>query len=235
MASVSYPFKTGYYGLRVHETLEQVLSGKEGKPMRIPMPDRKAKWEAMSLTRAYLEDSAKKYNAHERALLDYRDSGGNLPEAAAGDGPSPAGQDETFAQIERHHEAMQEQAAFEEAKKTLKQQNEQQTKEARAQHLSATYGPHAMDPMIEAHHEELEEAGVGHYMPEVVTAPPRRAWKAPPPQWAAQGYPQAPQFPSFEALNLGEVHVRPARPLTEAQNMTYERARDLVAPPSWSS
>ena len=94
MASVSYPFKTGYYGLRVHETLEQVLSGKEGKPMRIAMPVRRAKWEAMSLTRAYMEDSAKKYNAHERALLDYRDAGGNLPEAAAGDGPSSAGQDE---------------------------------------------------------------------------------------------------------------------------------------------
>jgi hypothetical protein len=235
MASVSYPFKTGYYGLRVHETLEQVLSGEAGKPMRIPMPDRKAKMEAMSMTRAYLEDSAKKYNAHERALLDYRDAGGNLPEAAAGDGPSSAGQDETFARIERHHEAMQEQAAFEEAKKSLKQQNEQQTKEARAQHLSAKYAPNRMDPMIEAHHEELEEAGVGHYMPEVQTAPPRQTWKAPPPQFASAGHPQAPQFPSFEALNLGKFHVRPARPLTEAQNMTYERARDLVAPPSWSS
>jgi hypothetical protein len=235
MASVSYPFKTGYYGLRVHETLEQVLSGKEGKPMRIPMPDRKAKWEAMSLTRAYLEDSAKRLTDHERNILNYRDSGGMLPENAAGDGPSSAGQDETFARIERHHEAMQEQAAFEEAKNSLKQQDERQTKEARAQHLRAKYAPNRMDPMIEAHHEELEEAGVGHYMPEVQTAPPHQTWKAPPPQWAAQGYPQAPQFPSFEALNLGEVHVRPARPLTEAQNMTYERARDLVAPPSWSS
>ena len=235
MASVSYPFKTGYYGLRVHETLEQVLSGEEGKGMRIPMPDRKAKMEAMSMTRAYLEDSAKKFTAHERAILDYRDSGGMLPEHAAGDGPSSAGQDETFARIERHHEAMQEQSAFEEAKKTLKQQNEQQTKEARAQHLSATYAPNRMDPMIEAHHEELEEAGVGHYMPEVQTAPPRRTWKAPPPQFAAQGYPQAPQFPSFEALNLGEFHVRQARPMTEAQNMTYERARGLVVAPTWSS
>jgi hypothetical protein len=232
---VSYPFKTGYYGLRVHETLEQVLSVEAGKPKPIPMPDRKAKMEAMSLTRAYLEDSAKRLTDHERNILNYRDSGGMLPENAAGDGPSSAGQDETFARIERHHEAMQEQAAFEEAKKSLKQQNEQQTKEARAQHLSAKYAPNRMDPMIEAHHEELEEAGVGHYMPEVVTAPPRQTWKAPPPQWAAQGYPQAPQFPSFEALNLGEVHVRPARPLTEAQNMTYERMRDLVAPPSWSS
>ena len=235
MASVSYPFKTGYYGLRVHETLEQVLSGEAGKPMRIPMPDRKAKMEAMSMTRAYLEDSAKRLTDHERNILNYRDSGGMLPENAAGDGPSSAGQDETFARIERHHEAMQEQSAFEEAENSLKQQDEQQTKEARAQHLSAKYAPNRMDPMIEAHHEELEEAGVGHYMPEVVTAPPRQTWKAPPPQWAAQGYPQAPQFPSFEALNLGEFHVRPARPMTEAQNMTYERARDLVAPPSWSS
>ena len=220
MATVSYQFKTGYYGLRVHETLEQVLSGKEGKGMRLPMPDRSAIIEAMSLTRASLEDAAKKYNSHERAILNYRDAGGNLPEHAAGDGPSAAGQDETFERIERHHEAMQEQAAFEEAKKTLKQQNEQQTRTARAQHLFEVHKVKGMDPMVEAHHEELDDAGVGHYMPQVVTAPPRRTWKAPPPQWVQAGYAQAPQFPSFEALNLGEIHVRQARPLTEAQNMT---------------
>ena len=89
--------------------------------------------------------------------------------------------------------------------------------------------------MIQAHHEELEDAGVGHFMPEVKTAPPRRTWKAPPPQWASAGHPQAPQFPSFEALNLGEIHVRQAKPLTEAQNATYERVRDLIVAPTWSS
>ena len=98
MASVSYPFKTGYYGLRVHETLEQVLSGEEGKGMRIPMPDRKAKMEAMSMTRAYLEDSAKRLTDHERALLDYRDAGGNLPEAAAGDAPAESESEAAKAQ-----------------------------------------------------------------------------------------------------------------------------------------
>jgi len=92
-----------------------------------------------------------------------------------------------------------------------------------------------MDPMIEAHHEQLEEAGVGHYMPEVRSEPPRRAWRAPPEQWTSAGYPQVPEFPSFEALNLGEIHIRQARPLTEAQNMTYERVRDFVVAPTWSS
>ena len=210
MASVSYPFKTGYYGLRVHETLEQVLSGEAGKPMRIPMPDRKAKMEAMSMTRAYLEDSAKKYNAHERALLDYRDAGGNLPEAAAGDGPSPAGQDETFARIERHHEAMQEQSAFEEAENSLKQQDEQQTKEARAQHLSAKYAPNRMDPMIEAHHEELEEAGVGHYMPEVVTAPDLEGAAAAVCLCRSPPGPAVPQLRSFEPGEVPRATGAPA-------------------------
>ena len=232
--AVSYASKTGYYGMRVQETLEQVLHGDEGKPMQLPKPKRSATTEAASITRAHLLDASKKFTNLERALLNYRDSGGTLPETAAGDGPSASGQDETFARIERHHEAMQEQSAFEEAKKSMSRQNEQQTKEARAGYLRAAYGANRMDPMIEAHADQLDEAGVGHYLPELKSEPVRSAWKAPPQQWTAAGYVQAPEFPTFEALNRGEIHVRQAHPLTKAQNMTFERVRDLAVP-SWSS
>jgi hypothetical protein len=235
MAAVSYQTKTGYYGLHIQDTLEGVLSGDNGKGKSLPTPRRPATTEAESMTRAYLMESAKKYTDRERALLEYRASGGELPEGAAADGPSPAGQDDTFARIERHHEAMQDQAAVEEAKKTLKKQREEKTKQARAEHLRAAYGPNKMDPMIEAHHEQLEEAGVGHFMAKIQTMPPRRAFQAPPEQMVSAGFPQVPEFPTFEALNRGEVDVRPMSSVAQSKNMTYERVRNFVVSPTWSS
>ena len=48
------------------------------------------------------------------------------------------------------------------------------------------------------------------------------------------GFPQAPEFPTFEALNRGEVDVRPVR-MTQSKNLTYERVRNFVVSPTWSS
>ena len=57
--SLSYTSQLGYYGLRVNPTLDQVL-GNVRKPLRIPLPDRRAKWYALSPYRALILEA--KYN-----------------------------------------------------------------------------------------------------------------------------------------------------------------------------
>ena len=49
------------------------------------------------------------------------------------------------------------------------------------------------------------------------------------------GQPQAPEFKPFEQLNgLHPVNVRAAT-LSRSQNMTYERLRDFVVQPTFST
>ena len=43
VAPLSYGSQFGYYGLRVNPTLEQAIKTVR-KPLRIPVPDRRAKW-----------------------------------------------------------------------------------------------------------------------------------------------------------------------------------------------
>jgi hypothetical protein len=46
----------------------------------------------------------------------------------------------------------------------------------------------------------------------------------------AGGQPQAPEFPTFERLNMGQPASLRASTLSASQNMTYERMRDLAQP-----
>ena len=83
-------------------------------------------------------------------------------------------------------------------------------------------------------HDELEEVGIPHVLPKPRPPAAFKSWPGAPPQLAAQGYPQAKEFPTFEALNLGQGDVRQAK-LTMSQNMTYENVRKLLGPSTWSS
>ena len=60
-----------------------------------------------------------------------------------------------------------------------------------------------------------------------------KAWKTPPRQYAAAGQVQAPEFPTYEMLNLGEVALQ--RFDWTRRAMTYERMREFVVQPTWTS
>ena len=51
--SVSYPNTYGYYHFRANPTLDQVMGKKRNQTMRIPLPDRAAKWLANSWYRTF--------------------------------------------------------------------------------------------------------------------------------------------------------------------------------------
>ena len=96
IAPLSYKSTFGYYGLRVNPTFDQVL-GTVRNPLRIPLPDRRAKWHANSPYRALLlDDAGKKFEEVEGAAHMFRESGAEVPESAAQVRPSPAGQSPTF-------------------------------------------------------------------------------------------------------------------------------------------
>ena len=229
-APLSYTSQFGYYGLRVNPTFEQV-SHTVQKPARVPIPDRSARDYALSLERAHILDQAKAGTQQDRAVLNYRESQAALPEAEARVLPSTAGEDRSS----QGTDALHQQAALDLAKEAQSAEHRRQTAEMRREQLAATHGAWNMHPTVEAAHEELDEAGVPHEMPLPRLAPPMKAWPAPAEQWAAYGQRQAPEFPSFEILNMGQPATLRAARVTRKEGLTYEHLRDLVVEPTWSS
>lgn len=225
-APLSYTSQFGYYGLRVNPSFDKVL-GTVRKPLRIPLPDRSSKWYALSPYRALILDAAQKYNDWEAAKIDYRNSGAHAPESVVHTQPSEAGNDPMFQEVDRQNQAADEQDAYELALEAMNAEHRQQAQAIRQQQLS-TYGPNRMNPTIEAHHPDLEQARVAHAMP----APRQRMvpypWPAPPMQMAAAGQPQAPEFPTFENLNMGQpARVYPAhlRLRLSEDPLSYDQVR----------
>jgi len=234
MAEVSYKDTYGYYHLRVNPTLDKVMNMKR-QDKRLPLPDRSAKWLALSWYRALLLDAGKKFEEVEGAAHQYRASGTELPEAAARVQPSGLGQDPMFNRIDDHNDRMHQNEAYELAAVMKKQSRQQQTAETRREQLRLSYGPNKANPVIEAHHDQLEEASVPHVMAMPRLPPPVKAWKTPPLQYAAAGQVQAPEFPTYEMLNLGEVADIKSAKLRRNEAMTYERIREFAVQPTWTS
>ena len=77
-AQLSYTDQKGYYGLLVEPTYEQMLKSLR-KEIRIPQPDRSAKWYALGPYRAFLLEQAKRYNDNQRNDLEYDAADAHLP------------------------------------------------------------------------------------------------------------------------------------------------------------
>ena len=236
-APLSYGSQFGYYGLRVNPTLDQAIKTVR-KPLRIPVPDRRAKWYALSPYRALILDAEQRANDIEGAMLDYRNSGAELPEHAARVRGSGAGGDDAWMHIDEDNHRLHEQHQHEEAARFLREQHQRETEGARAESLSKMHGSWKSHPVIEAAGEELAEAGVTHQdvgeEPMVFRAQVNH-YSAPPPQMASTGQPQAPEFPSFEVLNMGQPTNLLAAKMSRETAMSYERMRDFVPERTWRS
>lgn len=234
VAPLSYTSTYGYYGLRENPSFEQVV-GTVRKPLRVPLPDRHSKWYALSPYRAFILDAEQKFSDHQHASVDYRQSGAELPETAAAVRPSDAGDDPAWERMHMHGERLDEHDAYEMAFEAMNAEHQRETAETRREQLRLSHGSNRMHPVVEAIHDELVEAGVPHYTAAPREPPPRRGWHTSHEQFVAAGQPQAPSFPSFEQLNMGQPANVQASVLTPSQNMTYERAREFVVQPTWSS
>jgi hypothetical protein len=224
VASLSFTDEKGYYGLRVNPTYEEVLQTIR-KPLHIPVPQRSAKWYALSPYRALLLDAEEKYNDYEHANLDYNNSGAELPRRAAQVRPSFAGDDDSFGRVDSHHRALRAQEAYDEAKHVSDAAARLETEKNRKVHLSRSYGPNAMHPVVTAHHAGLEEAGVPRYMPAPRFQPPRREHSTETRQMMAEGQQQAKEFQTFEALNLDQPTDLRATQLKPGDKQHYAELR----------
>jgi hypothetical protein len=232
--TLSFPSQFGYYNLRVNPTLEQV-AGTVRKPLRIELPDRKAKWYALSPYRALILDAEQKFNQSESAGIEYRNSGAELPESAARARPSEAAGDHSFRRIEENHHAINAQNAYETAQHVIEQKKRYRIRQKRSATLSAQSGPNHMNPVVEAHSRSLAETGMPHIVPGERPRAPSGSYPAPHPLLAAAGQPQAEEFPAFELLNMGQPANVLAATLSQNENLTYEQVRDFVVQPTWLS
>ena len=225
-APLSYTDQKGYYGLRVNPSYE-VLLGTVRKPLRIPLPDRSAKWYATGPYRALILDASNKYNDYEHMSLDYDQTGNHLPRTAAHTRPSQGGEDPVWDEHEARNHAIDEHEAYNVARQALEQERMAQARDLRFLQLGQMHGSDMRHPTIMAHHADLETAGVRHFMPAPKARVPRRSYPGPTPQFAAGGVPQAPEFPTFESMNMAQElrSLRPAPPISY-KNVGYESMRD---------
>lgn len=200
--------KRGYYGLIVKPTFEQAL-GAARKPLRIPLPDRSAKWYALSPFRSAILDAEKLYNDYQHATLNFRESKAEMPEAAARVRESDAGQDASF-------EAMDEQRHshdFEQVSRNVRDAAVRQERKAamdRRVELFRGLQHGRGAPMIDAEHDELEAANVEHFhFGRVVGRHEGLTTHHEAPQ--ADGLPAQPQFTEFRVQNLGQSVSAAAR------------------------
>jgi len=223
VAPLNYTSQKGYYGLEVRPTLEGVM-GTIRNPLRIPIPSRAAKWYANSPWRALILDAEKANNDYEHARIDYRDSGAELPEAAARVRPSDAGEDPQWDELGHHHGRMDAQEAYEHAFDMANAADQWHADRMRYEHHRLTHGPNRMHPMISAHHGQLEEAGVRHNMPAHRMEPPHGRYRAPPQTWDAHGHPHHREFHTFEQLNRPDQHLmRRVTAALDRQGVSYDR------------
>ena len=234
-APLSYESHFSYYGLRVNPTFDEALNSVR-KPLQIPLPDRRATWYATSPYRALLLDAEQRLNDIEHAVLDYRNSGAQLPEHAARVRPTPAGDDEAWVHIDEDNQRLHDQHQHEEAARFLRDERQRETEAARSEGLSKMYGSWKSHPVMEAADEELAEAGVS---PQSVGEEPMvfqaqvNNYSEPLAPMAATGQPQAPEFPSFEVLNRGEPTNLLLAKINPEAAMSYENMRNMLPERTW--
>jgi hypothetical protein len=224
-AQLSFTDKKGYYGLTVQLTYEQMLRSLKNE-VRIPQPDRSAKWYALGMYRAFLLEQAKRYNDTQRKDLEYDATGAHLPAAAErGAGESMAGTDDTWNRQEQFNSNLNAEEARKIAEDAVASEQKAQANQMRRQQLSA-YGPTQGHWTVEAHHQDLEYRGIPHPAPMLKLATPAGRWQAPPSEWASVGQPMATEFPTFEQLNMGyDKKYKLGRPAPLDINKNYEQLR----------
>ena len=225
-AQLSYQDKKGYYGLRVEPTYDEMLWSLK-KEVRIPQPDRSAKWYALGPYRAFLLEQAKRYNDNQRQDLEYDATGAHLPAAAErGAQNSMAGTDDTWNRQEQFNSNLDTEEARRLADNAMESERRAQANQMRRQQLSA-YGPSAGHWTVEAHDKDLEYRGIPHAAPMPKLTMPAGRWQAQPNEYIADGQPQAQEFPTFEQLNLGyDKRYKLGRPAPLAINKNYQQLRE---------
>ena len=127
-AQLSYQDTKGYYGLLVQPSYDQMLRSLK-KEIRIPQPDRSAKWYATGIYRSFLLEQAKRFNDAQRKDLEYDATGAHLPAAAErGAQNSMAGTDDVWNRQEQFNSNLDAEEARRIADNALSAEQRQQAR-----------------------------------------------------------------------------------------------------------
>jgi len=225
-AQLSYQDRKGYYGLMVEPSFDQMLGSLKNK-VRIPQPDRSAKWYATGIYRQFLLEQAKRFNDAQRKDLEYDETGAQLPAAVerAQQG-SMAGTDDVWNRQEQFNSNLNAEEARRVAEDALASERKAQSNQMRKQQLSA-YGPSAGHWTVDAHDQDLGYRGIPHPAPMPKMTMPAGQWQSSPDEYIADGQPQATEFPTFEQLNLGyDKRYKLGRPAPLDINKNYQQLRE---------
>jgi hypothetical protein len=196
------------------------------KPLRIPIPDRKAKREALNFYQAKLLDLQQKAMGYDLSGMQHAVDGQTVPESVyqiEQIGPSKSADDAIWQNMEqhaqRHFETLQEQAIRHrvEAEAVNQMGNERRSQLSDAYFQGKGNAILQGEVPLEDHSKTVLEEGpaAGYEHPRVIPiAAPRNL-----PQ--AAGYPAQPEFPTFRELNMGQV-----RPKGVASNKTLLKTGD---------
>ena len=217
-ATLSYKDRNAW-GLTLNPSFDELAQSTK-KHLRIPQPNRAAKWFALSNYRAFMLLTHLK--------LDYDSSGAPLQMAAAMLQPAPEGQDPAWDNVRQATEQAEEHDAYEVAFEAMNAEHRQEAARMRAEHLASTHTLPDAHWFIGGAHRDLEEAGVEHDAPLPRPQLTRLRLPAPVEMPAAAGQIGAIRpFPTFEQLNLGQPRVLRGSSLRVNQTASpYEQMRD---------
>jgi hypothetical protein len=183
------------------------------KPLRIPIPDRQAKREALNFYHAKLLELQQLAMGYDLVTMQHAVDGQTVPEALVQleqAGPSKSADDAIWANMEqhaqRHFETRQEQAlrhrVDEEARDRMAGERYSQLSDAHFQGRanSILQGEVPLESHSEIVIEEGPARGYEHQRVVPVAAPRNLP--------EAAGYPAHPEFPTFRELNMGQVRPR---------------------------
>ena len=204
--------KFGYYGLIVKPSFDEALDAAK-KPLRIPIPDRKAKRAALNFYQAKLLDLQQKAMGYDLTGMQHAVDGQTIPQALyqiEQIGPSKSADDAIWQsmadQAQRHFETKREQA--------LRHRVDEEVRDRmageRTSQLSDAYFQGKANAIIEgevpleSHFNSVMEEGParGYEHPRMIpVAAPRNLPRA-------AGYSSQPEFPTFRELNTGQMRPR---------------------------
>ena len=204
IANFSYKDTYGYYGLKAEPTFDELVKTFKKKRTVIPVPkDRYFKFWALGPYRAYVLDQSKSYNDIEAYKAAQRSTDEEAPEHAVFHTQESLGGHDPAWHAQAHYSDMADayELALDAANEDYRQQ-QQETARIRREQLSSSVDLNVNNPVVMMHSDDLQGSQISHAVPAPRQPRSQAQWRTPHQQYAAAGIPQAPEFPSFEELNL---------------------------------
>ena len=227
MTDFHYKDKTGYFGLRVNPSYEEMLNVVR-KGSRVAVPDRQATWYANSIYRDFLLKTNRAINEHQQDTLAYQNSEHHLPmEAQRLQEGSQAAKDEAWNKHVVIQNNLDMEVAAHIANEAMIAEKRQEAEATRSYQL-AFAGPTTIHPVIDAHSFDLQKQQVEHVVPVPKLQTPKIKWPEAVGNVICAGFPPVKEFPTFEAKNLQQDRRFHATVPSLKANLSYDELRKLT-------